>query len=229
VLHRPDHARAHLVVRLDDGFDLPGLDPEAANLDLLVRAAGEFEFAVGVVAGEVAGAVHAGAGWSEGVGQEAVGGEVGAIAITSRQGSACEVQVADHPGRHHAQRMIQHVSRINDVIILDGRNHYPQDVEATVEASHHALAANRSAVFCYEHDVETRVGVAAEIARGAQDVQRDEVIRIIRRSVAEQHELRLSSVALLRPGGVPRTTSGKIRRSQTARLLVSGQLNIFES
>jgi acyl-CoA synthetase (AMP-forming)/AMP-acid ligase II len=84
-------------------------------------------------------------------------------------------------------------------------------------------------VFCYEHDVETRVGVAAEIARGAQDVQRDEVIRIIRRSVAEQHELRLSSVALLRPGGVPRTTSGKIRRSQTARLLVSGQLNIFES
>ena len=60
-----------------DGLDLAELDAEAADLDLVVGAAEELECAVGAPAGQVAGAVHAGARRPERVGHEALGGQPG--------------------------------------------------------------------------------------------------------------------------------------------------------
>ncbi|GAA2421749.1 hypothetical protein GCM10010388_06210 [Streptomyces mauvecolor] len=70
-------------VRHDRGLDLAGLDAEAAHLDLGVAAADVFEAALAVPAGHVAGAVHPRTGCAVGVGDEALGGQVGAAAVAA--------------------------------------------------------------------------------------------------------------------------------------------------
>jgi acyl-CoA synthetase (AMP-forming)/AMP-acid ligase II len=115
------------------------------------------------------------------------------------------------------------LGRHDDVIVLAGRNHYPQDIELTAQLSHPALAAGRVAAFSYQQDGATAVAVAAETARkirvaapggSAADgfLDRAEVIRKIRSAVSREHQIRVAEVILLRPAGLPRTTSGKIQR-----------------
>lgn len=115
--------------------------------------------------------------------------------------------------------------RLKDVIILDGRNHYPQDIEATVEQSHPALRPGGAAAFAIEVDGYERLAIVAEVerrggrARGGElsAAERpaplaDEIVKTIRRAVSENHEIRVHDLTLLKPGGVPKTSSGKTQR-----------------
>nr|AZF85930.1 AMP-binding protein [Catenulispora sp.] len=132
------------------------------------------------------------------------------------------------------------LGRMDDVIIIDGRNHFPQDIETTVEASHPALSGGRVAAFAYRDDGHVRLGVAAETNRRARPVtvdgpqpaegtgvRLDEVTAAIRRSLAEEHGVAVGGVALLRPGGLPRTTSGKVQRRLTGEMFVEGALKAW--
>ena len=111
--------------------------------------------------------------------------------------------------------------RLKDVIIVRGVNHYPQDIERTVEATHEALVASGSAAFPLEIDGEERVGVAVEVERSwLRRLPEEEVFRAIRQAVAEEHELSLASVALLRTGSLPKTSSGKRQRRQTKQMFL---------
>jgi fatty acid CoA ligase FadD32 len=103
--------------------------------------------------------------------------------------------------------------RIKDLIIIDGKNHYPQDIEATVADAHPAIRRGRVAAF--EVDGETgAVGVVvAERTREADTLDVDAVTRSVRRAVAAEHDLALGGFRLLEPGTVPRTSSGKVARS----------------
>lgn len=122
--------------------------------------------------------------------------------------------------------------RLDDLVIVDGRNHFPQEIEETVVASHPLLADYRAAAFGYEEDGGTRVAVVAEVSprpaarTDAADV-RDEVVAAVRRAVAQQHEVSLAAVRLLRPGGLPLTTSGKVRRSSAKDLFKAGRLDLW--
>jgi 1-acyl-sn-glycerol-3-phosphate acyltransferase len=121
--------------------------------------------------------------------------------------------------------------RLKDVIIIRGRNHYPQDIEATVENSHPLIKKpNCCAAIAVEIAGEERLVIVVELERRyrqrshqPQDqVQNDvevgygvdieEVVGRIRSSVAHQHELQVYGVQLLKPGGIPKTSSGKIQR-----------------
>ncbi|HSF41300.1 MAG TPA: non-ribosomal peptide synthase/polyketide synthase [Thermoanaerobaculia bacterium] len=112
--------------------------------------------------------------------------------------------------------------RLKDLIILRGRNHYPQDLEATAERSHPSLAGGAGAAFSIEEAGEERLVIVHEIERHAADP--GEIAEAVRRTVAEEHEAVVHDVVLVRPGGVPRTTSGKIQRRATRELYLTDGL-----
>jgi acyl-CoA synthetase (AMP-forming)/AMP-acid ligase II len=126
--------------------------------------------------------------------------------------------------------------RLKDVIIIRGSNHYPQDIEATVERSHPSLRPNCGAAFAIEVAGEERLVVVQEVERRQQpasphfperrhaDVEPgfepaqtqkldlNEVISKMRQAVAEEHGLQAYAILLLRAGSLPKTSSGKVQR-----------------
>ena len=101
--------------------------------------------------------------------------------------------------------------RIKDLIIIRGRNHYPHDIERTVEQSHPALRLGGGAAFMVELDGEERLVVAQEVNVRRQ-LDAEEIIRAINEAVAVEHELQPHAVVLLKTGSIPKTLSGKIQR-----------------
>jgi len=103
--------------------------------------------------------------------------------------------------------------RLKDLIIIRGRNHYPQDVELTVEKSHPALRPNCGAAFAVEVDGVERLVIAQEVERSyLRKLKVDEVVEAIRREVSQEHELQVYAVLMLSTGSIPKTSSGKIQR-----------------
>jgi thioester reductase-like protein len=117
--------------------------------------------------------------------------------------------------------------RLKDLIIARGRNHYPQDIEQTVEGCHEALTPNGGAAFGVESDGQEQIVVVQEVRR-SQRVGLDtaQVIGAIRRAVAHKHELALGGVLLLRPQSIPKTSSGKIQRQACKAAYLSGALAV---
>jgi acyl-CoA synthetase (AMP-forming)/AMP-acid ligase II len=117
------------------------------------------------------------------------------------------------------------VGRLKDVIIIRGRNYHPHDLEWTVGQSHPALRAGCAAAFLLEEDGKQKLIVAQELQREHQEAAPlEEMIGQIRQAVSEQHGLQLHSAVLVRPGGIPRTSSGKIQRRQCRALFEAGKL-----
>src|SRR5207237_8761685 len=101
--------------------------------------------------------------------------------------------------------------RLKDLIILCGRNLYPHDLERTAERSPPALQPGSAAAFSVdEAGLERRVVAAEAVPRRRPDV--GTVAEAVRQAVAEEHEADLSAFVLLKPGGLPRTSSGKTQR-----------------
>ena len=114
--------------------------------------------------------------------------------------------------------------RLKDLIIIRGRNHYPQDVELTVERSHPALRPGCGAAFGAEIDGEERLVVVQEVERQARDVDVEAVAGAIRQAVAAAHEMPVYAVALLRPNSIPKTSSGKVQRHACRNGFLAGAL-----
>lgn len=117
--------------------------------------------------------------------------------------------------------------RIKDVIIIRGINHYPQDIERTVQATNPALRPNCGAVFSVSGDDggESLV-VVQEVGRTERNkIDAAELKGLIRERISEQHELFARDIVLIRPGQLPKTTSGKIQRRLTRRLWLDGRLH----
>jgi acyl-CoA synthetase (AMP-forming)/AMP-acid ligase II len=129
--------------------------------------------------------------------------------------------------------------RLKDLIIVDGRNLYPQDIEATVEQAHPAVRSGCVAAFSVDLDGEERVIVAAEVERnfilaqkqnGADGAvkARQELVNAVRRAVAEQHDVRVQAVVLLKTGHIPKTSSGKIQRHACRAGFLADSLDVLE-
>lgn len=116
--------------------------------------------------------------------------------------------------------------RLKDLIIIRGRNHYPQDVEWTVESSHKSLRQGCGAAFSIEATGEERLIVVQEVD-DKQPPDVGEIIRAIRREVAENHELQVYSVVLIKPGSIPKTSSGKIQRQFCRDALLKDDLDVL--
>ncbi|AXB42502.1 fatty acyl-AMP ligase [Amycolatopsis albispora] len=116
------------------------------------------------------------------------------------------------------------LGRLDDMIIVDGRNHYPQDIELTVGECHELLDPSRCAAFAFADGGQTRLGILAETARGATVDDPGPLTEVIRAAVAAEHQLGVAAVHLLKPGGLPRTTSGKVQRAKSRALHAEGAL-----
>ena len=101
--------------------------------------------------------------------------------------------------------------RLKDLIIIRGRNHHPQDIEFTVEKCHPALRPGCGAAFSVDVTGEEQLIVVQEIERG-QISELNSVMEAIRTAVADEHEVQLHAIVLLKSGSVPKTSSGKIQR-----------------
>lgn len=102
--------------------------------------------------------------------------------------------------------------RIKDLIVLDGRNLYPQDIEATVARAHPAIRRDRVAAFGVSDERGEGVVVVAEWDERPEP---KEVTRAVFRAVAAAHEVSLRAVRLVTAGELPRTSSGKVARAAT--------------
>ena len=101
--------------------------------------------------------------------------------------------------------------RLKDLIIIRGRNYFPQDIELKVEGSHASLRQGCGAAFSVDVLGEEHLVVAQEVDRH-RDLDLTQVIGAIRQAVTEEFELQVYAVVLLKAGSLPRTSSGKIQR-----------------
>jgi len=115
--------------------------------------------------------------------------------------------------------------RIKELIIVRGRNHYPQDIERTVAQSHPSLQPQSGSAFSVEVDGEAGIVVVQEVRRTAlRSLPAEEVACLVRQRVLEAHELALHALVLIKPATLPRTSSGKIMRGSCRSAYVQGEL-----
>lgn len=113
--------------------------------------------------------------------------------------------------------------RIKNLIISEGKNHYPQDIERTVESAHPAIWPGGCAVFSITDATPERIVVIAEVKHKLVESE-EETIRTIRNAISDFHGLHVDDIRLTVPGGIPRTTSGKIRHFLCRDYYLAGTL-----
>ncbi|MEN9869338.1 MAG: hypothetical protein RLZZ171_321, partial [Cyanobacteriota bacterium] len=118
--------------------------------------------------------------------------------------------------------------RLKDLIIVRGRNLYPQDIELTTERSHDALRLGSNAAFTVERENEERLVIVQELEFRAKP-NLESVITAIRQAVTAAHEIEVYGVVLIKPGSIAKTSSGKIQRRATRNQFLEGTLNIVSS
>jgi acyl-CoA synthetase (AMP-forming)/AMP-acid ligase II len=114
--------------------------------------------------------------------------------------------------------------RIKDVIVVDGLKHHAEDLEWTAAGSHPALSGVVGAAFAIETSGGEGVAVAHEVRARTSDEILDDVIACIRRAVTARHGVPVHALALVPTGALPRTTSGKVRRSACRELFATARL-----
>jgi acyl-CoA synthetase (AMP-forming)/AMP-acid ligase II len=119
------------------------------------------------------------------------------------------------------------VGRIKDLIIINGRNYYPQDIELIVERCHPAMRTNCGAAIALEQDGTERLVIVQEVERhvGAED--REAIISAIREAVSNEFELGAQAIVLIKAGSIPRTSSGKIQRHQCREAYLARTLDLW--
>ncbi len=124
-----------------------------------------------------------------------------------------------------AQEELFIAGRIKDLVIIRGRNHYPEDIELTVERSHPALRRGCCAVFALEVSGEECLAVLQEI-EATREAEAAEALRAIRRGVAEVHDVQCHTIVLIKARTIAKTSSGKIQRHAAREALLEGSLEI---
>ncbi|QSJ15499.1 fatty acyl-AMP ligase [Nostoc sp. UHCC 0702] len=119
--------------------------------------------------------------------------------------------------------------RIKDVIIIRGQNHYPQDIELTVEKCHPALRTNSGAAFTVEINGLERLVIVQEVERTyLRNQNLHEVVENIRQAVTAEHGLNVYATVLVKTGSLPKTSSGKIRRHACRSDFLVGSLDVVK-
>jgi acyl-CoA synthetase (AMP-forming)/AMP-acid ligase II len=144
--------------------------------------------------------------------------EVFAARLPGEEGSW--LRTGDLGALHEGRLLV--TGRLKDLLVIDGRNHYPQDLEETVQAGLPCVRRDRLAVFTARDP--GRVVAVAEHRRGVEpDAElRAEAERTARALLSAGHAVRLERLLLVPPGAVPRTSSGKVSRSACRERYLAG-------
>jgi acyl-CoA synthetase (AMP-forming)/AMP-acid ligase II len=118
--------------------------------------------------------------------------------------------------------------RLKDLLIIRGRNHYPQDLELTTQKSHPALQAGMGAAFVVAAQPDEKLVITHEVDRNHQrHLEPETVIADIRQALLEYHELAAHQIVLVKYGSLPKTSSGKIRRRACQEAFLTGNLEVI--
>ncbi len=117
--------------------------------------------------------------------------------------------------------------RLKDLIIIRGRNFYPQDIETVVEEAHAAIRKTCTAAFSVEENGRERLALVAELRRSILPQDHDKIMADILAAVSREFEIQPARVTLIRSGAILKTSSGKIMRKAVREALCKGQLEII--
>lgn len=118
--------------------------------------------------------------------------------------------------------------RQKDLLIFRGQNHYPQDIEATVAQCHPALKSGYGAAISRVVAGEERLVIVQEVERSyRRNLNLGEIITAVRQAIAQDHELMTHGLYLLKPGSIPKTSSGKIQRQACRQALLNDSLTVL--
>lgn len=105
--------------------------------------------------------------------------------------------------------------RMKDIIIIRGKNHYPQDIELTVENSHYSIINFATAAFSVMIEEEEKLVLVVEIYRKISDmIDLADLRKVINAAIIESHEVQVHDIVFLKEGAIPKTSSGKVQRSK---------------
>ncbi|ELS01023.1 acyl-CoA synthetase (AMP-forming)/AMP-acid ligase II [Xenococcus sp. PCC 7305] len=114
--------------------------------------------------------------------------------------------------------------RLKEVIIIRGQNHYPQDLEFTVQQTHQALRKNHGAAFTVDIDGQEKLIIVQEIERQYRKTfNKQELTRLINKNVTAQHGLDIHTILFVKPGAIAKTSSGKIQRLICREIFLRGE------
>ncbi|MBQ1066093.1 AMP-binding protein [Micromonospora sp. D75] len=117
--------------------------------------------------------------------------------------------------------------RHKDLIIIAGRNHYPSDIEVTVEQSDPTLRPGCGVACSVEVDGEERLVVIQEVGGSRARLDAERVVTAIRGAVAQEHGLQVHDVVLIKQGSIPKTSSGKLQRRAARQSFLTGDLTVL--
>ncbi len=117
--------------------------------------------------------------------------------------------------------------RLKELIIINGVNYYPQDIEKIVESSHDYI--NASVVFSITHNNSDEFVIVIEVARKYINDDVGRVIGAVRKSIADNFSLHVRDIIIVRPKSIPRTSSGKIQRILSKTYYLNNKFDVLIS
>ncbi|MGB8540137.1 MAG: AMP-binding protein [Candidatus Acidiferrales bacterium] len=117
--------------------------------------------------------------------------------------------------------------RLKDLIIIRGRNLYPEDIELSVERCHKGLRPGCTVAFSISDEFDEGLVIVQEV-RASQQAALVEIIHAIRQSILQEHEVAAHTVVLVQERSIPKTSSGKLQRAACRSAFLSGGLEILE-
>lgn len=117
--------------------------------------------------------------------------------------------------------------RLKDLIIIRGRNFYPQDIEYNVQNSHQALSLDCGAAFSIEKDNEEKLVIIQELKRNyLRQENFEDIFAAIREVISLEYALQVYSIVLIKTASLPKTSSGKIQRKACRDAFINNNLNV---
>ncbi|MBI4863290.1 MAG: fatty acyl-AMP ligase [Candidatus Riflebacteria bacterium] len=115
--------------------------------------------------------------------------------------------------------------RLKDLIIVRGHNHYPQDIEATVQNAHSSLRVGCGCAFSVDVEGMEELVVVQEVHRSAAPEVASEIVPAVREGISARHGLQLHALVLIAHGTIPKTSSGKVQRRRCRDLFIHDGLS----
>jgi acyl-CoA synthetase (AMP-forming)/AMP-acid ligase II len=117
--------------------------------------------------------------------------------------------------------------RLKEIMIFWGLNRYPQHIEQTAEKSHGALRPNSGAAFAVNIDGQEQLVIAYEVERSTRrSLDIDTIAQSVCWAIARDHYVDVYAIVLLKPGALPKTSSGKIQRGACRTQFLEGTLDV---
>lgn len=130
---------------------------------------------------------------------------------------------------HQSQLYI--TGRADDILIIDGKNYYPQDIEWIAQSQDGLIKNNCGAVFLVDdpRGGSRRIVLVQEIEKDVSSAQIDKLISLVHQSVLDEMQVFINEIVFIQTASIPRTSSGKIQRRLTKKSWLEGGLSIISS